>query len=385
MRSDSESLRDLQRHRGLLVVVNRQRALCTCTCSYKTMPTNTADSFGYDLEELRRRSLNHEIRRRRVDTPSRVTKPSIVGVDNATPDAKRRSVLLAEIRRSQKSAICSGDVNREQMTDFNESNSSLVSNSPNSRKERLGVRTLQTINVQKESIAELRPTRRKIKWNSAISDWERKSDVEKLQPKHRLSNLELKDLHIHGVWESRPGELQRAQAEANDEKAEREKVIGLTENPEHHTDQLEDCIRQRFHELRSVQRETAETRKHLYEVEKMNTFLREQVECMNAQHRRTSNQPQSHSHVKLHLDRLRAKLTKLDEDLGQLKMQKKTIDADCLILQELLDVTSVNHRDLDEPGPVSVAEESDIKSYLTGEFTSEDMGCFSFAPNPTKC
>jgi hypothetical protein len=130
-----------------------------------------------------------------------------------------------------------------------------------------------------------------------------------------------------------------------------------------------------------VERETAESRKALHEVERMNTLLKERLESMNAQHRRTTNQPQSQSHVTLHLDRLRAKLTKLDEELGEVKMQKKTIDADCLILQELLEVTSVNQRDLDEP--FSVAEESDIKSYLTGEFTSEDMGVFSFTPNET--
>jgi hypothetical protein len=346
------------------------------------MSTNTANSFGYNLEEPRRRSLNQEIRRRRVDTPSRAaTKPSNVDVADTTFDTRRRSVLLADIRRSRNTDIRRRDRNRDQVPDFNESNSSLLSNSPNSRKERLGLRTLQTISVQKESIAELRPTRRKIKWNSTISDWERKSDVDKLEPQHRLSSLQLKDLQIHGIRDSTLGGPERAHVEGNDGQAERAIILGITENPEHHTDQLEDCIRQRFRELRSVERETAESRKALHEVERMNTLLKERLESMNAQHRRTTNQPQSQSHVTLHLDRLRAKLTKLDEELGELKMQKKTIDADCLILQELLEVTSVNQRDLDEP--FSVAEESDIKSYLTGEFTSEDMGVFSFTPNET--
>lgn len=347
------------------------------------MSTNSATSFGYNLEELRRRSLNQEIRRRRVDTPSRAaTKPPIVGVLDATFDTRRRSVLLADIRRRRNADIQLRDKNREQVPDFNESNSSLLSNSPNSRKERLGLRTLQTISVQKESIAELRPTRRKIKWNSTISDWERKSDAEKLEPQHRLSSLQLKDLQIHGVRDSKPSGQELLYEEGNDEQAESARILGITENPEHHTDQLEDCIRQRFRELRSVERETAETRKALQEVERKNTLLKERLGSMNAQHRRTANQPQSQSHVTLHLDRLRVKLSKLDEELGELKMQKKSIDADCIILQELLEVTSMNQRDLDEP--FSVAEESDIKSYLTGEFTSEDMGMFTFTANETQ-
>jgi hypothetical protein len=353
---------------------------------HKTMSINTAESFGYNLEELRRRSLSNEIRRRRVDTPSRAgTKPSTVCVDYSlsTLDSKRRSVLLAEIRKRRNADIRSRDRTREQVTDFNESNSSLVSNSPNSRKERLGLRTLQTISVQKESIAELRPTRRKIKWNSAISDWERKSDVDKQQPQHRLSSLQLTDLQIHGNREIGKGGPERYHAEATDRQAEQEKALSITETPEYHTDHLEDCIRQRFRELRSLHRETAETQKAVDDVEKKNAFLRDQLESMNTQHRRTANQPQSQSHVSSHLDRLRAKLAKLDEELGELKMQKKTIDADCLILQELLEVNSVKQRDLDEP--CSVAEESDIKSFLTGDFTSEDMGVFSLSPKETNC
>jgi hypothetical protein len=106
-----------------------------------------------------------------------------------------------------------------------------------------------------------------------------------------------------------------------------------------------------------------------------------QLASMNAPTRRASSAHQpSVDQVAANLDRLKEKLAKLDEELGMIKTRKRSVDADCRVLLELLESKSVN-----SPGPVvsrsssrrngstSIVDESDIKLMLMRDLALEDI------------
>lgn len=259
---------------------------------------------------------------------------------NPLVENRGRAALNAEIRRSRRHLpppeYSARTIDHDLIAAFNESNASILSTASD-RKEQLGEQTLQTISVQKKSIAELRPARRKIKWNSAISDWERKSDQQQLQPQHRLSSLQLVDLQIHGIRRN----LQRQTVGSSSRSDELCGANGdVVQNPAVQTDELEDNIRRCFRALNRARKETSQIKLQYESVVQDNARMRQQLQSMSAPSRRQSNQSQTHDQVASNVDRLREKLAKLDEELGMIKMQKKSVDADCLILQELLETHS---------------------------------------------
>lgn len=337
---------------------------------------------GYDLAEVRRSALNREIRRRR--TSANTMKRRSVAPTSSSSEASRtqRSALhqelLGTIRPIGRRLPRSGEVRS-------------ASNSPSMpRHERLGQRSLQTIHDEKQSIAELRPARRKIKWNATISDWDRKQDQTSTSTT-RIANLQLGDLQIHG--------LQRNQQTHTGDGAAPppvllafQKVPGmqdLVKNPGAHIDELELSIRRCFQSLSRVNEETTKINEKCHTLDVENEQLRQQLLSMNSPHRRQSIQ-QSQQQIQTNLQRLQDKVAELDEQLGMLKMQKKTVDADCLILQEIVNeaalaspcTTVTTAASLSSAGsfqhdPCSMAEDSDIKTLVTTDFDPGEGGWFT--------
>jgi prefoldin subunit 5 len=358
------------------------------------MTDDETGPLGYNLEELRRKALNREIRRRRGNAPLRFSSKRVMAMGDEQEKRAGRSKTHAEIRKTRRSKTGFRPdspsrvlANHIVIEALNESSSSLLSTSSAlNKRDQLGEQALNTINVQKQSIAELRPARRRIKWNSAICDWERKSELKQLQPNCRLSSLQLKDLNIPGSHLNFNEKTERIATVISPYHRLQDKIGGNSsiELCANHIKELEDRLRECFHDVRRYQREAEEVRHQCALLEHENSTMRMQLASMNAPARRTSlvHSP-SLDQVTTSLDQLKEKLSKLDEEIGMIKMQKRSLDADSRIWLELLESTSVDRETVELrsgsrlDGSISTAEESDIKSMLTRDISFEDTDLYS--------
>jgi len=257
--------------------------------------------------------------------------------------------------------------------------------------DRLGDTSLQNINDQKSSIAELRPARRKIKWNKALTDWERKN-----QRNTRIDSLQIEDLQIHGS-----NALRRDSTDSQDSEDD------IRTNPGENLDVLERNIRCCFKTIKRTSKETNKNNASIDSLRSENLKLRRELLSMNADlpHGMQSFR-QSENQLSTTIEHLREKVAALDEQIGMLKMQSKLIKADSVILAEIAEAVAAEraavtesdneaktndtalqqHLDTsqDETGSVqSLDEESDIVTYLSCDMDMDDdelQRVFSFAP-----
>lgn len=352
-----------------------------------------------DLQQIRRTALHRELCRRGKKqhqhakmraSSARIGSPSSPVSSPSSPSGRRRNHKAKSLDSTRVAELKKQVLN------------SLVQKSATT--DRLGERSLLSIESHKSSIAEMRPARRKIKWNnSTYSDtWD---------PNRSIGDLQLDDLQIHGksnvasgnvsatssstpssprrsVGHNSEGQSSPSRSNAGKNSPGRRKsntaapneqlMQEFGRNPGQHIDALERGIRSCCATLNRVEQETLDLDNQAIALRKSNQKLTDQLQSMPATPR-TMSYKQSHQQLSSTVERLTSKLQELDNQIGILIQQKKSVVADSEVLQEIVqhaddDGDELRRQDeyqIEDVPRYSSDEESDIRSILSGDLTMD--------------
>lgn len=196
---------------------------------------------------------------------------------------------------------------------FSSMTSHLTSKSTNSH-ERMNSISLQTIQDHKAGIAEMRPTRRKIRWNvdGEINEPEVRSCRSPSTRKSRVSGLNIDDLDVQ------PGARKTQRPVAEDNPGS-ESLIQNIRN-------LEDKIKDTFDAMFQIENETKENEEQAKELRSQIKVLRRQIDDLPDSVSRTQSLRQAKSQMHKAIEGLRDKIKSTDEQVTVLISQKHMTD-----------------------------------------------------------
>ncbi|GKZ00986.1 hypothetical protein MPSEU_001050100 [Mayamaea pseudoterrestris] len=241
-----------------------------------------------------------------------------------------------------------------------------VSNDPLSSDE------LDRINQHKSLIAELRPDRRKIKWNQHVSDWERK-------PAHRQH---IEELQMHDLQGVRVSSLPSSM-DLNRSFSGLHMEDEMTRNPSLYIDEMEDNLATCFKTMRRVKRETQSNEDKCRELREACDKVRTKLLQLPPppKHLAMRQAQQQLESIKRHLS---TKQTELEEQIGMLRMQHSRLAADISMAKELLEeedglhtmeplLTDNSDERFDEGNEISLLASAVTGTCHDGKYTSGEL------------
>jgi regulator of replication initiation timing len=281
----------------------------------KQQPQHNHEPHHHQYSNCRRSSSRHK---RTVAVHHIVT-------NNSNIKNSAENVVTAELEKEMMQNIVLGQRQHQQR-----------------RTSALGHTCLDSIKSHKNVIAEMRPTRRKIKWQSNISDWERSSNAnqknnynKKKQTGARISvGLNLEDLHILGAPKKTSEEEEEEEQQLNEAS-----MLDLGCNLGDSVDDLEDNIELLFATIRRLSKEVDELDEQAEQLRVQNAALRQQVvNCLPVIPQKTPSAARRRTCPQLThtVERFKEKSCEMNEQIALLNLQRReTEQATAALLLEL--------------------------------------------------
>jgi archaellum component FlaC len=297
--------------------------------------------FTLDVDAIRQKAFNQEVRRR-CPSSRRVAQKS-----QASPQMK--------LQRQRR-------IKEEKPLAEHECHDSVKSN-PNVNLEKgtidpLSTNILDQINQHKSLIAELRPDRRKIKWNQQLSDWERK-------PLNRPKTDDSPMFDLQGVHIHLSNNLHKSFASLDI-------FDDMNENPSDHIDEIEHGLEKCFKTIRRIKKETQTNDRKCQELQQARAAIRKELLQLPLPPRQ---QPMRQARQQLESTKrhLKAKQNELDEQIGMLRMQHNRLAADIAMARELLEEEDKTKAVEFLHASFRIDDDSEVGSHLAGSASGETI------------